>query len=77
VDPTGAGDTFAGGMMGWIASTNAPDPASFDTIRRSLAAGTVVASFNIESFSLDRLRTLTRSELDTRIRQYADMVRIP
>lgn len=76
VDPTGAGDTFAGGMMGWLASEATQDPASYDTIRRSLAAGTVVASFNIESFSLDRLKTLTRSELDARIRQYADMVRI-
>ncbi|GMV25251.1 MAG: sugar kinase [Phycisphaerae bacterium] len=76
IDPTGAGDSFAGGMMGWIAGSNGGNPGSFDTIRRSLVAGTVVASFNIESFSLERLKTLTRPELDARIKQYADMVRV-
>ncbi len=76
VDPTGAGDSLAGGMMGWIAGAGTKDAGSFDTIRRSLVAGTVVASFNIESFSLDRLKSLTRPELDARIKQYADMVRV-
>lgn len=76
VDPTGAGDSFAGGMMGSIAGAPSTDPGSFDAIRRSLVAGTVVASFNIESFSLERLKTLTRPELDARIQQYAAMVRV-
>ncbi len=76
IDPTGAGDSFAGGMMGQLSTATAADPGSFDSVRRSLVAGTVVASFNIESFSLDRLKTLTRPELDARIKQYGDMVRV-
>lgn len=79
VDPTGAGDSFAGGMMGSLAAAgSAPgaDAGSFDAIRRALVHGTVVASFNIEAFSLDRLRTLTRSELDARYNEYAAMVRV-
>lgn len=75
-DPTGCGDTFAGGMMGAIAASNTADPSSFASIRAALAHGTIVASFNIESFSLDRLKTLTRKEIDTRVAEYAAMVRI-
>lgn len=78
VDPTGAGDTFAGGMMGSIAATGAAgnDPGSFDSIRRSLAHGTVVASFTIEAFSLDRLKKLSRKEIDARYGEYARMTRL-
>lgn len=85
VDPTGAGDSFAGGMMGAIAATSiaaasghAPkvDPGSFDAVRRSLVYGTVTASFTVESFSLDRLARLHRNELDQRFAQYAAMVRV-
>ena len=78
VDPTGAGDTFAGGMMGAIASQSVggADPGSFASVRASLAYGTVIASFNIESFSLDRLKTLTRAELDQRFQEFAGMVRV-
>ena len=76
IDPTGAGDSFAGGMMGSLAAGTSADPGSFDAVRRSLVAGTIVASFNIESFSLERLKTLTRPELDARIQQYTAMVRI-
>jgi sugar/nucleoside kinase (ribokinase family) len=80
VDPTGAGDTFAGGMMGHIAAAcgrdAAADPKSIDVLRRALAHGTVMASFNIESFSLDRLTRLTSSELSWRYDEYARMLRI-
>lgn len=80
VDPTGAGDTFAGGMMGHIAAscTRDPgtDPASIDVIRRALAHGTVMASFNIESFSLDRLVRLTTADLARRYDEYARMLSI-
>ncbi len=80
VDPTGAGDSFAGGMMGAIArelSVDASlDPGSFDTIRRAMAHGTVVASFNIEAFSLERLATLTVDELDARFREYGAMMHL-
>lgn len=73
IDPTGAGDSFAGGMMGYIASKN-EDQVSFQTIRAALAHGTVIASFNIESFSLDRLTTLSKDELHRRYEEFADMV---
>lgn len=77
VDPTGAGDSFAGGMMGAIAAAGeGSDPGSFEAVRRALVHGTVVASFNIEAFSLDRLKTLTRAELDARYAEYARMVRV-
>ncbi len=80
VDPTGAGDSFAGGMMGHIAQAQAsgrqPDPSSFDTIRNALVHGTVVASFNIEAFSLDRMVTLTTDELNARYDEYVRMVRV-
>jgi sugar/nucleoside kinase (ribokinase family) len=74
IDPTGAGDSFAGGMMGYLAS-HSGDPLSISAIREALAHGTVVASFNIEAFSLDRLKTLTRAELDARYREFSGMVR--
>ena len=51
------------------------DPGSFEAVRRALIAGTVVASFTIEAFSLDRLTTLTRAEIDTRVGEYVGMVR--
>lgn len=80
IDPTGAGDTFAGGMMGHIAAEAAAgkmsDPASFQTIQRALAHGTVIASFNIESFTLSRLETLKKAELDARLAEFAAMVRV-
>lgn len=82
VDPTGAGDSFAGGLMGSIAAEaakggkHASDPGSFESIRRAMAHGTVVASFNIEQFSLGRMRELTRSELDERYHEYMHMLRL-
>ena len=78
VDPTGAGDTFAGGMMGSLAASSAT-PAQllgFDNILRALAHGTVIASFNIESFSLDRLKTLKPAELRKRYEAYCRMIRV-
>jgi len=76
VDPTGAGDTFAGGMMGHIASETPSDPGSFESIRKALAHGTVVASYTIEKFSLDRLDGLNRSEIDARFDVFASMTRL-
>lgn len=77
VDPTGAGDTFAGGLMGSIASVkNLKDAGSFDSVRSSLAYATVTASFNIEAFSLERLKTLSRAEIDARYREFQAMVRV-
>jgi sugar/nucleoside kinase (ribokinase family) len=62
-DPTGAGDTFAGGFMGYLARADRTDD---DTMRRAVVVGTVMASFTVEAFSLDRLRTLTPGEISAR-----------
>jgi sugar/nucleoside kinase (ribokinase family) len=62
-DPTGAGDSFAGGFMGYLARTGKVDPAA---LRRAMVVGSVVASFTVEQFSLDRLRTLTSAEIKAR-----------
>lgn len=71
VDPTGAGDCFAGGMMGYLAQAG---DESFAAIRRAIAYGTIVASFNIESFSLERLKAISRSDIDERMNAYAGML---
>jgi sugar/nucleoside kinase (ribokinase family) len=73
VDPTGAGDSFAGGMMGHLAAVGSFDLRSIQT---ALAWGTVTASFTIESFSLDRLARLTRAEIDERMKVFRAAVRI-
>lgn len=62
-DPTGAGDTFAGGFMGYLAST---DEVSEINIRKAIIYGTVLASFDVEDFSLNRQRNLTRDEIESR-----------
>jgi len=69
-DPTGAGDTFAGGFMGYISSKGDMSPAA---LRRAVIFGSVMASFNVESFSYDRLRTLTQSEIEGRYHQFSDL----
>ncbi|MBC6954273.1 MAG: sugar kinase [Leptolyngbya sp. PLA2] len=77
VDPTGAGDSFAGGLMGFLASSrDAAEPGAFDAIRRAMAHGTVIASFTIEAFSLERLASLTRAEIDARFAEYQQMLRL-
>ena len=66
VDPTGAGDTFAGGFMGYIAAH--PDEAIDEPLlRRAMAYGTVLASFNVEAFGPERMLTLTREEIAGRV----------
>jgi sugar/nucleoside kinase (ribokinase family) len=62
-DPTGAGDSFAGGFMGYLARCGRVEPA---VLRRAIVVGSVVASFAVEQFSLDRLRTLTAAEIRAR-----------
>lgn len=62
-DPTGAGDSFAGGFMGYVARCGRMEPA---VLRRAIVVGSVVASFTVEQFSLDRLRTLTAAEIKAR-----------
>jgi sugar/nucleoside kinase (ribokinase family) len=67
IDPTGAGDSFAGGMMGYLATQGNFSAA---TIKRALAFGTVVASFTISDFSLAGLQSATRDAIDERWHQY-------
>jgi sugar/nucleoside kinase (ribokinase family) len=70
-DPTGAGDTFAGGMAGYLASKGAtPD---FAHLRRAVIYGSVLASFNVEAFSLERMRTLTKEEIGARYEVFRAM----
>jgi sugar/nucleoside kinase (ribokinase family) len=81
VDPTGAGDSFAGGLMGYLAQVDAhagaaADPASLDSIRRGLAWGTVVASFTIESHGLDRLRSIGAQDVAARMEEFKRMSRV-
>jgi sugar/nucleoside kinase (ribokinase family) len=66
-DPTGAGDTFAGGFMGHLAST---EDYSDEGLRRAIIFGSVMASFNVEEFSLDRLRYLDKKEIEDRFREF-------
>lgn len=65
-DPTGAGDSFAGGFMGYLAAINATDDAAF---RRGIIYGSVMASFNVEEFGCERLRRLTHDEINARFRE--------
>lgn len=79
VDPTGCGDTFAGGMMGALAhqlQDTSADAGSYAAVRRALVHGTVVASYTIEAFSLDRLKQIKKNDLDKRFEEYAGMVRV-
>jgi sugar/nucleoside kinase (ribokinase family) len=70
-DPTGAGDTFAGGMAGYLASTGGE--LNFGAFRRAMIYGSVLASFNVEAFSLDRMRTLTKKEVEERYQVFRSM----
>jgi sugar/nucleoside kinase (ribokinase family) len=72
LDPTGAGDSFAGGFMGYLARTGDTSAAG---VRSALVAGTVLASFCVEDFSLDRFRTLDAPSVASRIGGFADLVR--
>ena len=71
-DPTGAGDSFAGGFMGALASGGSLTP---DAMRRAVIYGSLLASFCVERFSLDRFRTLTRAEIDERFEQFRRLTR--
>jgi len=73
VDPTGAGDSFAGGCLGAIAEAGGLTPAS---LRRGMLYGTVTASFNIESFSLHRLAEIDRAAIDVRYAELLSTLRL-
>ena len=71
VDPTGAGDSFAGGLMGYLAETGDFEPK---TLKKAMAFGIIVASFNVEDFSLDRMTKIERDDLQLRLEQYEKML---
>jgi sugar/nucleoside kinase (ribokinase family) len=70
VDPTGAGDTFAGGFMGYLAKVRDVGPQA---VRRAMFYGSVMASFCVEDYSLDRLRALSDGEIEGRYRAFRDL----
>ena len=72
VDPTGAGDAFAGGFMGYVAA-HADEEATDDLLRTAMAYGTALASFNVEAFGTERMQTLTGEEVAARV---ADLQRM-
>ncbi len=71
VDPTGAGDSFAGGMMGYLAEQGNFEPK---TLKEAMAYGVLVASFTVEDFSLDRLQQIGRPDLERRMEEYRRML---
>ena len=71
VDPTGAGDSFAGGMMGYLAERGNFEPK---TLKKAMAYGILVASFTVEDFSLERLKRIERAEVDQRMAEYQRML---
>lgn len=72
-DPTGAGDSFAGGLMGALAASGKTDA---EAIRQAMVYGSVVASFGVEEFSLDRLQRLDRNQIDQRLNQFRSICRL-
>jgi sugar/nucleoside kinase (ribokinase family) len=68
-DPTGAGDTFAGGLAGYLAAQD-HGTVTFDSLRKAVVFGSVLASFNVEAFSLERLRDLTAADIDERYQSF-------
>jgi len=71
VDPTGAGDTFAGGFAGWLAKTG---DLSFGNMKRAVIYGSAMASFCVEKFSIERLKGLTPAMIQKRVQRFADLV---
>jgi sugar/nucleoside kinase (ribokinase family) len=70
-DPTGAGDTFAGGFVGHIARTK---DISFENMKTAIIIGSAMASFCVEKFGTTRMREITKEDINARIRQFVDLV---
>lgn len=70
-DPTGAGDTFAGGMMGYLAST---EDISFENLKRAIIYGSAMASFCVEKFGIQRLTELNKMDIQNRVEQFVRLV---
>jgi sugar/nucleoside kinase (ribokinase family) len=69
-DPTGAGDTFAGGFMGYLSSQ---DKINWDAMKKAVIAGSAMASFTVEKFGIERLEELDKEEIENRINQFKEM----
>ena len=72
-DPTGAGDTFAGGFMGYLAMS---DNINEDNLRRAIVVGTVMASFLVEDFSVNRIKDLPKTEIQQRIKNLLNLITV-
>ena len=72
-DPTGAGDTFAGGFIGFLAANK---DISFSNMKRAILHGSAMASFCVERFGVERLLSLNRTEIDARVRQFVDLTQV-
>ncbi len=70
-DPTGAGDTFAGGFIGYLSKT---DDASFENMKRAIVYGSAMASYCVEKFGTQKIESLSDEDLDTRIQQFIDLM---
>lgn len=70
-DPTGAGDTFAGGLMGYLDNT---DDISMDNMKRAIIAGSAMASFCVEDFSLNKLKSISYDEIKDRMKRFREMM---
>ena len=70
-DPTGAGDSFAGGFIGYISKTR---DISFDNLKRAIIFGSAMASFSVEKFGTERIQNLSAKEVDERVQQFIDLV---
>ncbi|CAN5287618.1 PfkB family carbohydrate kinase [soil metagenome] len=70
-DPTGAGDSFAGGFIGYLAETK---DISFDNMKRAIIFGSAMASFTVEKFGVERLVGLTQEQVDERVQEFIDLV---
>ena len=71
MDPTGAGDTFAGGFIGYLANSR---DLSFDNMKRAVIIGSAMASFTVEKFGTERLLSLSEEDIDNRIQLFVDLV---
>ena len=65
-DPTGAGDTFAGGLAGYLAANCGTGEVTFEALKKAVVYGSVLASYNVEAFSLERLKTVDKAQIESR-----------
>jgi len=70
-DPTGAGDTFAGGFIGYLAKTK---DISFENMKTAIIVGSAMASFCVEKFGPERMKEITKQDIDTRLSEFVQLV---